>query len=633
MSVMSTRRNAYSWAGGVGWVEKEDTKARDYGDFCNDSWALLISFFRWYPDIFLDVFRGPDARYDRTLIQRVLLRASARYQDYDVTGCRGIGKTTTAMESFCVAGLLWPQRKTVYTGPDYKQLAGLAKNAFLEFQNDYPTLADQWIIDSQAKADWQISTPAGAVVGITSSRGGNFTDVTADEVAQEEGTPFDFDDYDRITLNCVRINYVVNGEDDPTAVQTQQRTITTAGRRQHRAFENRKAHFQRMLTGPASGKGSAFVVDIPVEVLVLNHTRSVDWAKKRKADSSPADWLKEYRSIYAGSDKSPIVRDEVLFESRKIDVMEEHHCCKDQDCKLDPHDVKYVIGYDVSSEASQKNARCAVVVVKLTEQKDLTKRDKYLKQVVYVDDWPPPRSWVEQAQMLKQLWYQFTYPESETYIAIDARSYGKGVVEALMMDLEDDLPPLCSIDHDTYTELELPDASPVLYMVKASGGASGTNRIVGAVDNESEMIRYAETEFEHRNVELLISDKRVGVEAYKKRHRIKDDLMDARIVRPYQKTQTLILQIQNLKKVPSGSGILERRISSSIQRDDWSALKYAMRLISILEFRNLVAPTQASEWTEFLKSRTTTAASKPVELFTRGPRSRLQTPYRGGRLF
>lgn len=123
-----------------------------------------------------------------------------------------------------------------------------------------------------------------------------------------------------------------------------------------------------------------------------------------------------------------IVRDDVLFECRKIPVMEEHHCCKDPDCKLRPEDVIYVIGYDVSAENNARNAKCAAVVVKLTRQDEPMKRDKYLKQVVYVDDWPPPGASMMQAAKLKQLWYQFTYEGAGTYIAIDARNYGKAVL-------------------------------------------------------------------------------------------------------------------------------------------------------------------------------------------------------------
>lgn len=616
---MPTRRGGKVWTAEIGWIKKKETEERDYAGFCDDSWALLMSFFRWYPDILLDVFRSDDAKYELPLIHRVILRADARYQFTDVTGSRGLGKTTTVMQYGCVQGALWPGQKTVYTGPSYKQQAALAKAAFADFTNDYPTLAGQWKIESEGKDSWSITTQFGSELGINTSRGRNFHDVTAEEVAQEENPPFDADTYKTITLYAVRLVHMVNGKRDPTSIPYRQRTITSAGRRQSFAFENRKNHFKAMMKGQ-----SAFVVDIPWQVVVLNGIRPIEWALQRKEETTPDKWLREMESIYTGSDKNPIVRDDVLYESRKIHVMEEHHCCKDKDCKLKPEDVIYIVGYDVSFEAGKNNARCAAVVVKLTKQHEPLKRDKYLKQVVYVDDWPPPEASMMQAQKIKQLWHQFCYEGSETYIVVDANSYGKSVVENLMMDLGDGLAPLGTIYHDMYTELELPGAVPVIYPLKASG-------LTGR-DPDSDMVRYAEMQFENRNVQLLVSNRNAGVEAYKRYHRIKGDQLDYEIDRPYRKTAELIGQIQNLKKVPTGSGVKEKRINNRIQRDTWSALKYALRLAERLELQNLIIPERKSEWEEFFN----TFDKRPITTNVPGGSAalgRLATRHKGGRMF
>lgn len=616
---MGVRRGGKVWTPGTGWVRIQNTEDRNYDDFCNDSWALLMSFFRWYPDIMLDVFRSDDAKYELPLIHRVILRAFARNQFVDITGSRGLGKTTTNMQYSCVQNLLWPGQKTVYTGPSYKQQAALAKAAFDDLTNDYTVIAKQYTIDNQGKDSWSISTKFGSDIGINTSRGRNFHDVTAEEVAQEENPPFDGEAYRTITLYAVRLVHMVNGRRDPTSISYRQRTITSAGRRQSFAFENRRAHFQAMMRGQ-----SAFVADIPWQVVVLNGIRPIEWALQRKEETTPDRWIREMDSVYTGTDKNPVVRDDVLFESRKVAIMEEHHCCKDKDNKLKPEDVIYVLGYDVSFEIGATNARCAVVVLKLTRQRDWLKRDKYLKQVVYVDDWPPPEAGIMQARRLKQLWYQFCYEGSQTYIAIDARSYGKAVVECLMMDLGDGLSPLCSIFHDTYTEMELEGAVPVLYPIKATGGPAG----MGGRDNDSDMVRYAEMQFENRNVQLLISNRNHGLEAYKKYHRIKDDRLDYDIDRPYRKTAELVGQIQNLKKIPTGTSIKEKRISSKIQRDSWSALKYALRLTERLEIQNLVMPEKENEWTKLFKNYE--PPKGPISVPGGG---RLPERRRGGRLF
>ena len=150
---------------------------------------------------------------------------------------------------------------------------------------------------------------------------------------------------------------------------------------------------------------------------------------------------------------------------------------------------------------------------------------------------------------------------------------------------------------------------------------------MGGRDNDSDMVRYAEMQFENRNVQLLVSNRNRGVEAYKKYHRIKDDRLDYEIDRPYRKTGELCGQIQNLKKVPNGVNISEKRISSKIQRDSWSALKYALRLTELLELQNLVLPERKNEWQEFFDE-----LGDIPKTAVGGTQSRLVSR-RGGRLF
>ena len=163
-----------------------------------------------------------------------------------------------------------------------------------------------------------------------------------------------------------------------------------------------------------------------------------------------------------------------------------------------------------------------------------------------------------------------------------------------MKDLSDGLPPLCIRKHAAYLEAKVDGAVPVIYPIKAGG--------TGVTDPDNEMLRYAELEFEARDVQLLWANLNEGVEAYKKYHLIKDDYADVSIALPYQKTRELVGQIQNLKKVPSGASLSEKRISKAIQRDSWSALKYALRLAQILEseeYQNTVR--RGGEWDKELE--------------------------------
>jgi hypothetical protein len=126
-----------------------------------------------------------------------------------------------------------------------------------------------------------------------------------------------------------------------------------------------------------------------------------------------------------------------------------------------------------------------------------------------------------------------------------------------------------------FTEIEQPDALPVIYPMKA--GTRGTN------DADGEMIKYAQIEFEQGNVELLTSSVLDGIEAYKNHHGIRDNFADGKIAMPYKQTDLLCQQIQNLRTKVSGITLKEERKSKAIQRDLWSALKYALRMAQVLE--------------------------------------------------
>lgn len=575
-----------------------------------------------YPDKLADILRSDDSDFKTLeIIQRIMLRAYARYTDVAITGTRGMTKTYTKMISEMLNGIAWPGTQVLYTGPSLKQLASIGGKTFHAIEHDYAALARHWRVTAESKDDFKIETDYGSAFYIGEKRGDNIHAATAEEFAQEENPPFDFDEYTTIVLPAVRLRHNVNGEPDPNFVAYKNHSITSAGRKQNHAYQVRCEVMKEM------GRGeSAFTMDVPWQCVVLQQMRPYSWAQKLKTKLTPERWMREMESRYTGADSNPIVRDEVLTESRKLMVAENRHCGYDMGNKLNPQDVIYIVGYDVSYADDKKNAKCACVVLKCTRQTDWLKRDRYLKQLVYVDVWNPPVKSMMQAQRVKDVWSRFCYDGgAATYLAIDAWQYGTSVVENLMMDLGDGLAPLCVRNHASFTELEQDNAIPCLYPIKAGGA--------GVTDPDAEMVQYAELQFENRNVELLCGNVNEGVEAYKKYHRIKDDYMDAQIAEPYLKTRELAGQIQNLKKVPSGKTMREERISKHIQRDIWSALKYALRVAQILEKEELAkAVRRKSDWDEEL-ARYQHKGGAGMTPRVGGGHGRTVTARRGGRIY
>ena len=617
---MGTHRTGKVWGGkGIGWLSKKEEEDAKYLNM-GDGWPYFIAICRFWPDFLADILRADDAEFDLALIQRMFLRINARYANVDITGCRGITKSYCTDLGDYLDDLTWPGVDGGIFGPTLKQSAAIARKIYSQIERNYPLLARMLIIERNGEDAFVISTPYGSRTSIEAFRGNTIYKVVAEETAQEEKPPFDVTEYTESVLPQVRAKYRINGRVSKAFVKYKQHSITSAGRRQNYAYITRKNHRTEMMQGK-----SAFVIDCGIECVLLCQIRDVDWVEKQRRELGPQSAMRELDSIYSGSDKNPIIRDEVLTEARSLLLMEEHHCCKDRDNRLKAEDVIYILGYDVSYRDAKGNAKCACAVVKCTKQDDYYHRDKYLKQLVWIEDWTPAETPtpIAQAQRLRRIWTRFCFEKSQTYIVIDARAYGDGVLTALMGQPVGGGVPLCCYNHVDYTALELVGAIPVIYPVRAGG--------VGTTDPDSDMVLNAELQFEHGNVQLLTGNMNEGVEAYKKYHRIKDDSMNYKIVAPYKKTNELVVQIQNLREEPSGQGIREKRISQHIQRDSWSALKYALRFAQILERVNLQQKKNESDWDKLLKRFR--GKDLVQGMSAAGGGGRTVTGRRGGRIF
>ena len=566
------------------WVDTDKERKQNYDVYDADACALLVSYWRWYPDKFLDLIESENSDYSLELIQRVNLRAFCRFQNVFVTGSRGTTKTYAVFLADLVKGVLWPGIQQAYYGPSLKQTADICAKTWKQIEKNYPMLASMWNVVSMSSDRFVLETKFGSRISITAMRGDNIHCVTAEEAAQEEtGQQFDYDQFEAVVTPAVRLLRMVGKKPDRNFPQNQFQYITSAGSQQNRAFEKRLSAYKEMREGK-----SAFAIDIPSAVSVVSGIRTISWLRKLKGDLTPDKYLREAESIWTGTSENPILKDLTLTQSKTLTMMEYSHCGN-------PKSI-YVIGNDNSYRDGGNNAKCAYAVFRC-DPKDGIEAGTFDKKLVYVQDNPPPKEALEQARQLKAFWLRYTMKNAEpAYIAIDARAYGTSVIEFLHKDLQDGLPPLCCMNHD-YAELEQPGALPVIYPIIATGGFNE-----GVHDSDAAMIEYAEREWEHGNVQMLISNIQEGLKAYKLFHKIKTDEMDVAISYPYLKTRELCGQIGNLKKRMSGFGFTEERISKSIQRDMWSATKYALRVIKILEDRYKAIYAQGenpwSKWSE-----------------------------------
>ena len=583
------RGEGRKWNKKIGrWEKTKKEQAFDYESVDKKAWGLLISFFRFYPDFWYDLIRSENAPYGLELAQRIMLRVQARYQTTYITGARGITKTFVAMLSKEHDGTFYPGEQVRYYAPAQKQSAKLASQAFAVTEKCYPIATSYWNKNNDRADMFRITTDYGSEFTMYAPRGDNFHAVIAEEMAQEGGEDgFNFDDFEEDVKKGHRLERMINGVKDRTRVQLKFNCISNASSRQNKAFTvYRKTALKAMIFGD---KYDGFCMDISWISALLCNLRGIAYYKKEKSTSTVEVWQREMEARYTGTGENPMLSDEILAKSKKLMVMENRH-------SGDPNAV-YVVAHDVSYEEGQKNAKCADVVWKCTRYTTPAKRDKYRKQAVFVDSYPPPKTEALQAQKLKDLWLRFCMDGGQaTYIVVDARAVGKTVVQELMKPTGDGTPTLCCYDHCAYADIEQPNALPIIYPLKATRA--------GGTDDEGQMIRYLQREWEQGNIEILTTNVLDGVEAYKIFHGIKDTFDDGKIAQPYKQTEGWCEEIQNLQVKPSGTSIKEVRKSKGKQRDRHSAGKYGLRFISLLEDK-LVKETykKKSSWSDAIEQR------------------------------
>lgn len=590
------------------WIKTKKTQAFDYDSLNKKSLAFLISFFRWYPDYFYDLIQSENAKYELELIQRVMLRIFARYRNVYITGARGTTKTYVVMLGKCHDGLFFPGENIRYCAPNQKQSAVLASQAFREACENYPLLETWWDRRNDNNMMFRISTVYGSLFTMYAPRGDNSSQTVAEEMGQEGELGFDMETYEKDIAPTRRQTRTVNKIPDKCCVQLKAHHIGNACSKTNRAYTvHRAGALKDMLFGDDY---DGYVLDIPWEVPLLCQIRDIAYYKSQKKSMTPEDWLREHCAIYTGTGVNPMIPDAVLARSQKLMTMEEEHC--------GDKNAIYIISHDASNVDSPGNADCADVVLKLTRYQDKDREDVYRKQVVYLNNYPPQDTFTAQGRKVKELWRKYCLPEgSDTYIVVDANGIGDSVVQELIKPSPDGI-PLCTIGHVAHVNIEQPGAREVIYPLKAG--------VKGSKDADSDIVNYAQAEFAHGNVELLTSKQSDGIEQYKRLHGIKDNFMDSMIVKPYRFTEKLVQQISNLQVTTTGLSFKEKRKSKYIQRDMWSALKYALWFAHLLEMQLKGEIYGAkSDWQEEIEKYRMggMVKQKPVQRTAGGERGRL----------
>lgn len=574
----------------VSFFAKKEAIKPSLASLNKELWSARISYWREYPDKFLDELQSENADFSLNILQRVYLRARLRYKNSFISATRGSTKSYISQLGDLVEVVLYPGKWISMVAPSKEQSSNIASETYDRIKSNYPLLCKEFE-SIRTQKDMFIATlycggkyRTAAVQN--SSRGGNDSDITVEEVGQTDGgAVFNEKIFISAFLPRVRMKRFVNNRCDPNERRQRKSYITSASSKQTYAYRVMRRIFKKM----AQGDLNNIVLGNTWELTVMLGLKTIQEIDEYFSDSTLLDFYREYCSVWTGTTTNSLVTDEALNRCRKLKYAEFKHCGKEG--------VRYVVAFDIAREEGQLNADSAIIVIKetlMTPRENASPTNKYWKDVVYLESFEGAEH-NTQARRIKQIYASFMPPVDggdyeDTILVLDANGYGMAVRDELMKDLGDGIPPFAPINDPDgkLDDLIQPGAMKTMYCMKAD-----------TRDNpEADMVVYYESEFQHGRVRLLIGEMD-GLEAYKKMIRAKDDSHDSEYVVPYKNTEKLCDQIANLRIKGEGSNRREARIHKSLPRDLHSALKYALRMSQLREMEDAKnKDDKQSEWAE-----------------------------------
>ena len=135
-------------------------EAERYEGMANEAGALLITYWRLYPDRMFAFFESEKPDYRLTLIQAIMLRAECRYKETFFTGGRGLTKSYVGMLSRIALATLYPGVELPYFGPTLKQTASIISAIYRQIQKNYSLLMEGWEVQYDAAERFTAHTRA-----------------------------------------------------------------------------------------------------------------------------------------------------------------------------------------------------------------------------------------------------------------------------------------------------------------------------------------------------------------------------------------------------------------------------------------------------------------------------------------
>lgn len=524
----------------------------------------LIRFYRWYPDLLVDLMVGPNGEFKFFPYQRQFLRAALRYKHIYMVYPRGYSKSFLSVMALMLKCILYPNTQAFVTTGGKEQAASITLAKLEEICKRIPAFANEVNFErgetTKGRDNISYKFKNGSTIDILPaterSRGQRRTTGTMEECVLIDPDKL----YDIIIPTMVISRSLPGGgvAPDTEPVDKSQIYITTAGYKNTFAYNKLIEFVAESMVEPEKTYigGGTYVVPVTEGLQsknFLEEQRMSDTFKEESFD-------REYRSRWGGSTEGAFFNIEQLQKHRILNLPEE----KAQKVGQGNY---YVLGVDVGRIGCATEICVFKVVPNVNSDAFKSLVNIYSFNAEHFED---------QAINIKKLFKAY----KARGVVIDGNGLGHGLVDFMTRaqidpDTGETLPPFGVINDDdgTYKKSKVEGTlDDVMYVMKANTPLN------------TEMYTYAQVSIQNGRIKFLIDEKDAKIK-----------LLDTKIgqnmsvdernnkLRPYVNTSMLFEQMCNLVQENEGFNIILKQSSRGVPKDKFSAFIYGLYYIKLIE--------------------------------------------------
>lgn len=523
-----------------------------------------IAFYREYPDLFVDVIKGPDSTFNFRFTQRIFLRSIMRHRYVYCVFTRGFSKSFLAIMGLMLKAVLFPGSKVFVTTGGKEQAAMITISKVEEICRLLPALQNEinWErgVSTKSKDNVKYVFKNGSELDILaareSSRGQRRNGGVMEEVILIDETALN-----EIILPTMNVDRnLPDGSTDPDEVVNQSQIyITSAGWKNSFAYSK----LLEILLNSVIYPDKYMILGGDYKLAILEGAVKEDMVEEMQLNGTynEASFDREYGSIWSGD------IEDAYFSN---DIFEKHRILLQPEYEFSGRSSKtayYVIGVDVG----RKGCNSEACVIKVTPQP----QGDAIKTLVNIYSLSAEH-FEEQAIHLKKLYLKY----KARSIVIDANGIGSGLIDYMVkaqIDPEtgDTLVPF-GVEDGTYEEatqdykkFKTDDTIlDAMYLIKANAPFN------------TEAHAYVQTQMSSGKIKFLIDEQTAKAKllSTKKGQNMTPDERNEYLM-PFTQTSILKDQMLNLVESNEGVNIILKQNNRSIPKDKFSAFEYGMYYI------------------------------------------------------